>query len=1065
MNKKAFFKNIFTCLFLFTICATNNGQNVDLGNIIKKNQYDPVYNPISAPVSGTSRDFLPVSPTAGSLGVFGQIPVGNYTGTANINVPLYTIKYKELSLPISLNYHASGIKPELFPGPVGLGWALIAGGSISRVIKGYPDWGDYPAESSALPQPLISQRAATDWDNVDKLKLYLKQSTLAFANTNEPDEYYFNINGESGKFYADHTDTFRIQSSQGRSFQITMHYEGMKTYSFAKLPQYPQLWYFEATGPRPVDPEDLYPYSHTIELRKVISGFTIIDESGIKYTFGGSEKSIEFSRPGLHSFPEFPENYITPTTWYLTAIESPMGYKIEFEYQQQTIISKSFFSDMVLYQFSGSSNITTSLNAMSADCVKSTLINGCYLTQINFPNGKIVVDNSYASYQLAYDSYLSYEEIPKSDFLDFRHYPDVGLADTEKVLMGNNEFVPHKVDALRVYDKNNNEIRKISFRYPPNMESRNRLKLFQVDIEAPSAEKQTYSFRYNDLSFPSYRYAAFQTDAYGYWNAKYQFADVEAKDFTKYMCEHPDYLTQLKQPDPNYIQSEILNKIVYPTGGYTLFDYETHEYNCSYLNAYDGIKQNENGNKTASGVRIKSVRNYDKDKTLLSEKRYHYVKDYITGGTTSSGVLAYTPQFYELYENKRLVEIDRILKYFFRYSTNPTYPLSETRGNLVTYSEVAVEDVGNGVSVYKYKNYDNGYGDHQLRGFVGNQLSDASGGNLITFKKNTEGSSMALERGQLLNQKVYDKNKILKKEIRNTYNDDPKRFNEHVRYLAYTPLSINMTGFSFHTISAGVYYTYFPYLKEQTELDYLGSGTVTKTTRYEYDSKYRLLKSLQIIDNGKTVRKKTYYYPHETMNVAINNQMVAKRLLSLPVKEEFQAEGSRITTYHQYATGLAKNHSDWILKKSASSQLDNGPIYVDVSYQAYDALGNPNGINYRKEGDNTYLWSYNGEYPVAFIEGVNFNKVKEILGDSFIEQLMNKSMPTENDIQSIRTRLAVTKAPITTYTYQPLIGVTSVTQPNGMKLTYSYDAFGHLLTVKDGDGKLMEEYDYHYYGN
>lgn len=1040
-------------------------KNAELGNIIKSNKYDPVYNPISAPVSGTSRDFLPVSPTAGSLGVFGQIPVGNFTGTADINIPLYTIKYKDLSLPLSLNYHASGIKPELFPGPVGLGWTFIAGGTISRVIKGYPDWGDYPAEGNG-EQPLVSQRAAIDWNNVNKLKLFLTQSTLAFANTNEPDEYYFNINGESGKFYVDHTDTFRIQSAQGRSYRIIMHYEGTKTYSFQKLPQHPNLWAFEVTGSRPVYPETLYPYSNKIVLRKFVSGFTMIDESGISYRFGGSEKSIEFSRPGLRTYTDFPESYITPTSWFLTSIESPLGYKIEFEYEQQTIITKCYFSDVVLYQYSSNSPITGAINAMSPDCVKGTLINGCYLTQIKFPNGKIVVDNSYANNQLTFDSYLSYSEIPQTDFLDFRQYPDVGLADTERIRTFTNVFLPHKVDAIHVYDKSNNEMRKISFTYFPDIELRHRLRLGQVSIEAPSSEKNDYTFYYHDSGLPSYRHSAFQTDAYGYWNGNYQFSDVKESNFIEYMRQHPNYLNQLKQPNPDCIQAQILKKIVYPTGGYTMFDYETHEYGCSYKGVYGGgVKPNENGNKIASGVRIKSIQNYDKDKTLLSEKRYHYVKDYVSGGKTSSGVLAYTPQFYELYENMRLVERNIVLPYFFRFSTNPIFPLSETRGNLVTYSEVAVEDVGNGVSVFKYKNYDNGYADHQLKGFVGNQLADPYRGNLINFQQNTEGISMSLERGQLTNQRVYDIDKNLKKEIKYTYNDDPNRFNEHVRYLAYTPLSINMTGHSFHTISAGVYYTYYPYLKEKTELDYWGGKTITKSTRYEYDAKYRLLKSLQIIDNGQTIRKKSYYYPHESMDVAIHNQMVSSRLLNYPIKEEFNAGGKCITTYHQYATGLARNHSDWILKKSTSSQFDNGPAIIDVSYQAYDALGNPNGISYRKEGDNSYLWSYNGEYPIAFIEGVSFSKVKEILGDSFIDELMKKSLPTESDIQNVRTRLSVTKAPITTYTYRPLIGVTSITQPNGTKLTYNYDALGRLLTVKDGDGKVIEEYEYHYQGN
>jgi hypothetical protein len=95
--------------------------------------------PVSSPSFNANRDFIPASPRAASLGIFGQIPVGNFTGTAQINIPLYEIKYKELSVPLSISYHASGNKPDAFPGPVGLGWSIQAGGMISRQINGLSD--------------------------------------------------------------------------------------------------------------------------------------------------------------------------------------------------------------------------------------------------------------------------------------------------------------------------------------------------------------------------------------------------------------------------------------------------------------------------------------------------------------------------------------------------------------------------------------------------------------------------------------------------------------------------------------------------------------------------------------------------------------------------------------------------------------------------------------------------------------------------------------------------------------------------------------------------------------
>ncbi len=55
-------------------------------------------------------NLFPPSPTAAALAKYGDIPVGYHTGTPNISIPLYEVKSKELSLPISLSYHASGIK-------------------------------------------------------------------------------------------------------------------------------------------------------------------------------------------------------------------------------------------------------------------------------------------------------------------------------------------------------------------------------------------------------------------------------------------------------------------------------------------------------------------------------------------------------------------------------------------------------------------------------------------------------------------------------------------------------------------------------------------------------------------------------------------------------------------------------------------------------------------------------------------------------------------------------------------------------------------------------------------
>jgi hypothetical protein len=79
------------------------------------------------------------SPNAASLGKFGDIPVNYHTGIPSIGIPLYTIQDGNLSVPISISYHAGGLKVDEPSSSVGAGWALNAGGVITRTVKDKPD--------------------------------------------------------------------------------------------------------------------------------------------------------------------------------------------------------------------------------------------------------------------------------------------------------------------------------------------------------------------------------------------------------------------------------------------------------------------------------------------------------------------------------------------------------------------------------------------------------------------------------------------------------------------------------------------------------------------------------------------------------------------------------------------------------------------------------------------------------------------------------------------------------------------------------------------------------------
>ena len=79
------------------------------------------------------------TPEAAAFKKYGEESVSEYTGTADISVPLYTIKCKDIEIPITLQYDASGIKVEQEASWVGLGWNLMVGGCINYVCAGGHD--------------------------------------------------------------------------------------------------------------------------------------------------------------------------------------------------------------------------------------------------------------------------------------------------------------------------------------------------------------------------------------------------------------------------------------------------------------------------------------------------------------------------------------------------------------------------------------------------------------------------------------------------------------------------------------------------------------------------------------------------------------------------------------------------------------------------------------------------------------------------------------------------------------------------------------------------------------
>ncbi len=130
-------------LFNFTPLAQIDSIKAKLKELrAKQNQVELTSQDVLEP------NLIPPSPTAASLGKYTDFPVNLYNGVTDISIPIYEVKTKTVSVPISLSYHASGIKVGEVASWVGLGFSLNIS-AITRSVRGLPD-----EETGGFSQPV-----------------------------------------------------------------------------------------------------------------------------------------------------------------------------------------------------------------------------------------------------------------------------------------------------------------------------------------------------------------------------------------------------------------------------------------------------------------------------------------------------------------------------------------------------------------------------------------------------------------------------------------------------------------------------------------------------------------------------------------------------------------------------------------------------------------------------------------------------------------------------------------------------------------------------------------------
>jgi hypothetical protein len=149
-------------------------------------------------------------------------------------------------------------------------------------------------------------------------------------------------------------------------------------------------------------------------------------------------------------------------------------------------------------------------------------------------------------------------------------------------------------------------------------------------------------------------------------------------------------------------------------------------------------------------------------------------------------------------------------------------------------------------------------------------------------------------------------------------------------------------------------------------------------------------------------------------------------------------------------------------------------ITEKVIYHSYDNHGNPTEISKANEPHIFYIWGYSESEPIAVIKNITsaqlasiqnlivIAKQKSDLDNDRTMQYIGNEGILRQALDAIRNHPNMVNALVTTYTYDPFIGLTSVTDPKGDIQYFLYDDFYRLEYVKDKTGMILSENQYHY---
>jgi hypothetical protein len=1057
-------------------------------------------------------NIVPPSPTAGELGKYGNVPVGLFTGAANISIPLLSFKTKDLESPMSLFYGSNGIKVDEVSSNVGLGWNLNFGGVITRTVRDKPD------DAQLRVYPPDNLAGATQ---AEKVQFY-NAAGQDNADT-ESDLYCFNFNGNSGKFTYD---------KNGLPFLINN-----------------QKIKIERTGTNNAD-------------------FLLTATDGIKYYFTAEESTTFRSSGAGHSVPNG-----GLTAWYLGKIVHPNGSEINFtyeEYMMDYVASNSQTLSMSYFTQLDCSGVTyVKLPTLSGIISQDMTVIGKRVTKIfsnNATDGYVTftyyasgINEDVGGNRKIDNITLFTAEDAVIEKIKFNYLKTVN----QRVFLQNIAFLDPTKKYSFEYTSQAEFPQRLSYSQDHWGYYNGKTNANLVDKNMQQYESGIPEFNYNGANkepdanfakigllskiiYPTKGYTEFDYQSNTYWGAKTTYpaktnlslkrrADdnsdiptetlftptasqtVEFKGWVTYSSSGPEpnvdgqgvpipdtqdtgnYAASLQIVDmaapgtylqfyekttlgplPHPIAYNYIQKITnifyfdFVAGKTYKILFSKNGLNCyatTDANYYATAPTTVNTNVETGGVRIKSTKDFTAAAAVPLYKRYHYAnKEDINH---SSGNNGRKPFYMDLSIQRRScpVQCSYADIYDLVISSSSMMSLFDTGSSNCFYKYVTISEGGdnfeNGGEMKEFVIHrDNWVDDFNSNGQPINVNHEINSTSRILGSldiKSAPFTNFGWDNGLEIKSQVFQKKDsnapfVVVAETENKYKLDSSYKNEVKSYSVrknYNEICLNPSVVENLSIVEYKTKAYWFYMEssETKRFDIKGLNPIKTITNYVYNNPVHLqLTSQSTLTSLEDSIETKYYYPQDLAMVyePFISEMIAANRIATPLKTETLRAGVKQS---EQKTEYAKDASTGNLllpkfiyaAKFPNSLPAGNSLERKITYDKYDDTGNILQYTLESGIPVAIIWGYNKTKPIAKVENATYDQANEAYSTN-----------------ETTFRNSLSKAMVTTYTYKPLVGISTITDPKGLKAYYEYDDFHRLKVVKDSKGNILSENLYHY---